>query len=284
MGYNCGYSFQKKPNHNRNFKNKGLGFVPPKNYKNEKVYKSKYVFVSGKTSEVEKEQTFRKQTNQEFLAKKQEELKKNVVQKKIETRTCYQCKTAGHIARNYPKAFRPKQDVSGKFKEKMVEKTELTTRKFTGFENSTFEIGECSKNVKRKENVKNQKWVVKGSGKGSHYESVSTKTEEPQVVKKVEKSVPILNEKIFPQLSAEIFKKKIRKVEISNQFFPKKKELDVEKAFNPVAKNIFGKMITGKAKGVKEFYQAKRKNVTPKENEKITPKAGQAWVDIFSKE
>ncbi|KAJ0925822.1 hypothetical protein HanRHA438_Chr04g0164021 [Helianthus annuus] len=36
MGYNCGYSFQKKPNHNRNFKKKGLGFVPPKNYKNEK--------------------------------------------------------------------------------------------------------------------------------------------------------------------------------------------------------------------------------------------------------
>ncbi|KAJ0947563.1 hypothetical protein HanRHA438_Chr01g0016581 [Helianthus annuus] len=26
MGYNCGYSFQKKPNHDRNYKKKGLGF------------------------------------------------------------------------------------------------------------------------------------------------------------------------------------------------------------------------------------------------------------------
>ncbi|MFS7936717.1 putative transcription factor interactor and regulator CCHC(Zn) family [Helianthus anomalus] len=63
MSYNCGYSFQKKPNHNRNFKKKGLGFIQPKNYKNEKVYKPKTVFVSGKTTEAEKEQAFRKQTN-----------------------------------------------------------------------------------------------------------------------------------------------------------------------------------------------------------------------------
>ena len=60
MGYNCGYSFQKKPNHNRNFKKKGLGFVPAKNYKNEKMYKPKTMFVSGKTTEAEKEQSFRK--------------------------------------------------------------------------------------------------------------------------------------------------------------------------------------------------------------------------------
>ncbi|KAJ0752346.1 hypothetical protein HanPI659440_Chr09g0323261 [Helianthus annuus] len=33
---------------------------------------------SGKSSEEEKEQVFRKQTNKEFLAKKQEEMKKNV--------------------------------------------------------------------------------------------------------------------------------------------------------------------------------------------------------------
>ncbi|KAJ0467046.1 hypothetical protein HanIR_Chr14g0678891 [Helianthus annuus] len=63
MGYNCGYSFQKKQNHNRNFKKKGLGFNQPKNYKNEKIYKPKTVFVSGKTTEAEKEQSFRKQTN-----------------------------------------------------------------------------------------------------------------------------------------------------------------------------------------------------------------------------
>ncbi|XP_021995338.1 golgin subfamily A member 6-like protein 6 [Helianthus annuus] len=41
------------------------------------------VEISGKSSEAEKEQAFRKQTNQELLAKKQEELKKCVVQKKI---------------------------------------------------------------------------------------------------------------------------------------------------------------------------------------------------------
>ncbi|KAJ0600493.1 hypothetical protein HanIR_Chr03g0117201 [Helianthus annuus] len=63
MGYNCGYSFKKKPNHNRNHKKKGLGFIPPKNYKNEKIYKSKNMFVSGKTSEADKEKSFRNQTN-----------------------------------------------------------------------------------------------------------------------------------------------------------------------------------------------------------------------------
>ncbi|KAM0027542.1 putative transcription factor interactor and regulator CCHC(Zn) family [Helianthus debilis subsp. tardiflorus] len=120
------------------------------------------VKISGKTTEAEKEQSFRKQINQEFLAKKQEDLKKNAVQKKIESRTCFQCKTAGHIARNCPKTFKQKQEVSGKLKEKIVEKTELTTKNFTGFENSTFEIDECSKNViKRKENLKNKKWIVK---------------------------------------------------------------------------------------------------------------------------
>ncbi|KAJ0715651.1 putative transcription factor interactor and regulator CCHC(Zn) family [Helianthus annuus] len=133
------------------------------------------------TTEAEKEQAFRRQTNQEFLAKKQEDMKKRVAQKPTETRTCFQCKTVGHIARNCSKAIQTKQEVSSKLKEKVVEKTELTTKKFTGFENSTFEVGECSKNVlKRKENVKNQKWVVKGSGNSSGDESGSTKPEEPR--------------------------------------------------------------------------------------------------------
>ncbi|KAJ0796344.1 putative transcription factor interactor and regulator CCHC(Zn) family [Helianthus annuus] len=124
-------------------------------------------------------------------------MKKIVAQKKTETRTCFQCKTVGHIARNCPKAIQIKQGVSGKLKEKVVEKTKLTTKKFTGFENSKFEVGECSRNVlKGKENLKNQKWVVKGSGSSSSDESdlskseelstgdesVSTKTEEPHVV------------------------------------------------------------------------------------------------------
>ncbi|KAF5759650.1 putative transcription factor interactor and regulator CCHC(Zn) family [Helianthus annuus] len=290
MGYNCGYCFQKKPNHNRNFKKKGLGFNQLKNYKNEKVYKPKTMFVSGKTSEAEKEQAFRKQTNQEFLAKKQEELKKNVVQKKIEKRTCFQCKTVGHVARDCPKTFKPKQEVSGKLKEKVVEKTELSTRKFTGFENSTFEIGECSKSaLKRKENVKNKKWVVKGSGNNSGDESDSTKSEEPRVDRKVERSVPTMNDENFPPLRAENFMKKVGKVEISNQFYSDKKKFDVEKTFNGNVKRIFGQMVNGKAKSVKEFYASKRrvhKSVERKDEEEdvVTPKDGQAWVDIFFKE
>ncbi|XP_035837109.1 golgin subfamily A member 6-like protein 7 [Helianthus annuus] len=58
----------------------------------EKKYETKEedeVEISGKSSEDEKEQAFWKQTNQEFLAKKQEEVKKKVVQKKTETRTCF---------------------------------------------------------------------------------------------------------------------------------------------------------------------------------------------------
>ncbi|KAJ0927084.1 putative transcription factor interactor and regulator CCHC(Zn) family [Helianthus annuus] len=290
MSYNCGYNFQKKSTHNRNFKKKGLGFNQPKNYKNEKVYKPKTVFVSGKTTEDEKDQAFRKQTNQEFLAKKQEDMKKKVVQKKMETRTCFQCKTVGHVARNCPKTFKPKQEVSGKLKGKVVEKTEFSTRKFTGFENSTFEVGECSKNVlKRKENVKNQKWVVKGSGNSSGDESDSTKSEEPCVDRKVERSVPTMNDENFPPLRAENFMKKVGKVEISNQFYSDKKKFDVEKTFNGNVKHIFGQMVNGKAKSVKEFYASKtsvHKSVERKDEEEdvVTPKDGQAWVDIFFKE
>ncbi|KAJ0710127.1 putative transcription factor interactor and regulator CCHC(Zn) family [Helianthus annuus] len=113
---------------------------------------------SGKTSEAEKEKSFRKQSNREFLANKQEELKKNEVPKKIEKRTCFQCKIAGHVAKDCPKTFKLKQEVSGKMKEKVVEKTELSTRKFTGFENSIFEKGECSKSAsKRIDNATSQK-------------------------------------------------------------------------------------------------------------------------------
>ncbi|KAJ0560969.1 hypothetical protein HanHA300_Chr06g0217451 [Helianthus annuus] len=52
-GYNSGSGFQKKPNHNRSYKKKGLGFVPPKNYKNEKNSKTKTEFVSGGSAEDE---------------------------------------------------------------------------------------------------------------------------------------------------------------------------------------------------------------------------------------
>ncbi|MFS7925698.1 putative transcription factor interactor and regulator CCHC(Zn) family [Helianthus anomalus] len=208
--------------------------------------------------------------NQEFLAKKQEELKKTEVPKKIEKRTCFQCKIAGHVAKDCPKTFRPKHEVSS-------------------FENSIFEKGECSKSVlKRKENVINQKWVVKSSGNKSGDESDSTKSEEPRVEKKVERKVPTMNDENFPPLCAENFRK-VGTVEISNQFYSDKKKFDVEKTFNGNVENIFGKMVNGKAKGVKEFYAAKRgvhRSVEKKNEEDVvvTPKEGQAWVDIFFKE
>ncbi|KAM0055358.1 putative transcription factor interactor and regulator CCHC(Zn) family [Helianthus debilis subsp. tardiflorus] len=92
-------------------------------------------------------------------------MKKKEVPKKIEKRSCFQCKAMGHVAKDCPKTFRPKQEVSRKLKEKIVEKTELSTQKFTGFENSTYEKGESSKSAsKRIVNGTNQKWVVKGSG------------------------------------------------------------------------------------------------------------------------
>ncbi|MFS8024413.1 hypothetical protein Hanom_Chr16g01462951 [Helianthus anomalus] len=118
MGYSIGSNFRKKPNHNGNFKKKGLGFIPPKNHKNEKIYKPKIVFVTGTSSEEEKEQVFRKQSNKEFLAKKQEEMKKEAAQKKKETRIHFKCNTMGHIARKSPKAIQIKQGVSEKTERK----------------------------------------------------------------------------------------------------------------------------------------------------------------------
>ncbi|KAJ0514708.1 putative transcription factor interactor and regulator CCHC(Zn) family [Helianthus annuus] len=61
--YSSGFGYRKKPNHNNNFKKKGLGFIPPENHKNEKYvrdFKSKMFFVSGTFSEEEKEKLFRK--------------------------------------------------------------------------------------------------------------------------------------------------------------------------------------------------------------------------------
>lgn len=136
--------------------------------------------------------------------------------------------------------------------------------------------------------MKNQKWVVKSSGNSSGDESDSTKSEEPCVEGKIEKSVLTVDDENFPPLNAKNLKSKIGKVEISNQFYSDKKKFDVEKTFNKNVKHIFGKMVNGKAKSVKEFYAAKRsvhKFVESNDEEEIvTPKAGQAWVDIFFKE
>ncbi|KAJ0804836.1 putative transcription factor interactor and regulator CCHC(Zn) family [Helianthus annuus] len=246
-----------------------------------KNFKPKTKFVSSTSSEEEAKSSFWKQSNKTFLAEKQKFVKNGANQKK-ETRTCYRCQEVGHIAWNCPKATKTKQEVVSKLKEKIVDKTEPPTEKFKVFKNSKYEVGECSKRFyKRRVNLNNQTWVVKKSDVKSGDESDSTKSEEPQVYSKEEKSVPPMDDENFPPLRAENFKSKVGKVEISNQFYSEKKEFGVEKAFNGKVKHIFGKMVEGKAKGVKDFYEEKRNVETPSETEKVTPKAGQAWVSVF---
>ncbi|KAJ0616280.1 putative transcription factor interactor and regulator CCHC(Zn) family [Helianthus annuus] len=140
MGYSYGSDFRKKPNHNGNFKKKGLGFIPPENYKNEKISKNTK-FVSGTSAEDEKKSSFWRQSNQEFLAEK----KKTEAHQRKETRTCYRCQEVGHIAWNCPKATNTKQGVLEKLKEIVVDKTEPPTERFKVFKNSTYEVGECLK-------------------------------------------------------------------------------------------------------------------------------------------
>ncbi|KAF5759609.1 putative transcription factor interactor and regulator CCHC(Zn) family [Helianthus annuus] len=266
-GYGSGSGFQKKPNHD-NFKKKGT------------------------SSEEEEKKAFWRQSNREFLAKKQEEIK-NAGQRK-KTRTCFKCGRIGHLAVNCSQAIQTKQGVS-KLKEKVIE-FEPPIDRSKLFKNLTFEIGECSnKFYKKRAKSNNQKWVVKKAVDSSSDdsdkskseelssgdESDSTKSEEPQVDVKGEKSVTQMDNENFPPLSAENFKKKIGKVEISNQFYDDKKVFDVEKAFNSKVKHIFGKMIDRKVKRVKEFYEKKRGGKKSSVDDSITPKAGQAWVDIF---
>ncbi|KAJ0546136.1 putative transcription factor interactor and regulator CCHC(Zn) family [Helianthus annuus] len=249
-------------------------------------------FVSGTSSEEEKEKLFRKQSNRDFLAKKQDEMK--TVDQKKKTRTCFKCGKNGHIAMKCLKAIQTKQGVY-KLKEKVVE-FEPPIDRTKLFKNSKFEIGECSNRFyKKRAKSDNQKWVVKKSVDSSSddsdrskseelssgNESDSTKSEEPQVEENGEKLVPTVDDENFPPLRAEIFKKKIGKVEISNQFYSDKQVFDVEKAFNPKVKHIFGKMIDRKVKGVKEFYEKKMGGKKPSVGSSVTPKAGQAWVDIF---
>ncbi|KAJ0959474.1 putative transcription factor interactor and regulator CCHC(Zn) family [Helianthus annuus] len=257
-------------------------------------------FVSGTSAEEEEKKDFWRQSNNEFFAKKQDEMKK-MAEQKNDTRTCFQCNNVGHIARNCSKAIQSKQGVSRKLKEKVVE-FEPPIDRTKLFKNSTFEIGECSnKFYKKRAKSDNQKWVVKKTAESSSNdsdrskseelssgdESDSTKSDDPQVISKCEailkdeKSVPTVNDEDFPSLRAENYKKKIGKVEISNQFYNDKQEFDAEKVFNPKVKHIFGKMIDRKVKGVKEFYEKKRKGKKPSDGDSVTLKAGQAWVDIF---
>ncbi|KAJ0637062.1 putative transcription factor interactor and regulator CCHC(Zn) family [Helianthus annuus] len=94
--YNSGSGFQKRPNQNRSYKKKGLGFVPPENYKNDKNSKTKTEFVSGGSSEDEQKKPFWRQSNQEFLAERKKNGTEVFYQR--ETRTCYKCNEVGHIA------------------------------------------------------------------------------------------------------------------------------------------------------------------------------------------
>ncbi|KAJ0524353.1 putative transcription factor interactor and regulator CCHC(Zn) family [Helianthus annuus] len=105
-GYNSGSGFQKKPNQNRSYKKKGLGFVPPEKYKNEKNSKTKTEFVSGGSAEDEQKKPFLRQSNQEFLAEKKR-IGADVFHPK-ETRTCYKCNEARHIAWNCSKNAKTK--------------------------------------------------------------------------------------------------------------------------------------------------------------------------------
>ncbi|MFS7997131.1 hypothetical protein Hanom_Chr12g01138121 [Helianthus anomalus] len=155
-------------------------------------------------------------------------------------------------------------------------------KKFKVFKNSTYVVSECSNRFyKKRGNLDNQTWVVKKSDVKSGDESDSSKSEEPPVEPKRENSVPPMDDVNFPPLRTENFKQKVGKVEISNQFYSEKKEFDVEKAFNGKVKHIFGKMVKGKAKVVKEFSETKRSVQTPNETEKVAPKVGQALVSVF---
>ncbi|KAJ0477629.1 putative transcription factor interactor and regulator CCHC(Zn) family [Helianthus annuus] len=244
-------------------------------FKDEQPKKRKDTGISSKD---EKKCSFWKQSNQEFLAEK----KKNGAYVKKETRTCFRCNEVGHIAWNCPKATNIKQGVFGKLKEVVVDKTEPPTEKFKVFKNSTFEVGECSKRFyKRSVKLDNQKWVVKKSEVKSGDESDSTKSEEPQFDESDENSVPSMDDENFPPLRTENFKRKVGKTEVSNQDYSEKDNFDVEKAFNGNVKKIFGKMVDRKVKGVKDFYATKKATYTPTKSELKSPKAGQAWVDIF---
>ncbi|KAJ0827499.1 putative transcription factor interactor and regulator CCHC(Zn) family [Helianthus annuus] len=144
-GYNSGPGFPKKPNQNRSYKKKGLGFIPPENDKNMKNSKTKSEFVSGGSSDEEQQKPFWRQSKREFLAEKKKNGDEICYQR--ETRTCYRCNEVGHIAWNCTRNAKAKQGVSQKLKEKVVD-VEPPTEKLRMFENSKFEVGECSQKNK----------------------------------------------------------------------------------------------------------------------------------------
>ncbi|KAF5796861.1 putative transcription factor interactor and regulator CCHC(Zn) family [Helianthus annuus] len=235
--------------------------------------KTKTEFVLGGSSEDEQKKPFWRQSNQEFLADK----RKNgtEVWQPKETLTCYKCNEAGHIAWNCQKNAKTKQGVSQKLKEKIVN-DEPPTNRLKIFENSTYEVGECSKkNFYKKKEKDSQMWVVKNVEEKVGDEFGSTKPEEPQVEEKIS-----VNDEEFTSLKFEEVKKKIGKVDISKQFYTEKNEFDVEKTFNGSVKKIFGKMLNGKAKGVKDFYATKKATYNPTAQELKAIKSEKTWMEV----
>ncbi|KAJ0501392.1 putative transcription factor interactor and regulator CCHC(Zn) family [Helianthus annuus] len=224
-------------------------------FKDEKLKEKKDC---GGSAEEEQQKPFWRQSNKEFLA----ERKKNGADICYlrETRTCYRCNEAGHIAWNCSK----------------IVDVDTPTNRPKIFENSKFEVGECSKKNKyEKKGKDNQVWVAKKDEVNVGNESGSTKPEEPQVEKKI-----LVNDEEFPSLKFEEVKKKVGKTEISNQFYHEKKDFDVEKTFNGNVKKIFGKMLNGRAKGVKDFYATKKATYNPTAQELKSIKSEKTWMDV----
>ncbi|KAJ0767527.1 putative transcription factor interactor and regulator CCHC(Zn) family [Helianthus annuus] len=137
--------------------------------------KTKIGFVSGGSAEEEQQKPFWRQSNQEFLAVRRR-IGADICYQR-ETRTCYRCNEVGHIAWNCTKNANTKQGVSQKMKEKVVD-VEPPTNRPKIFENSKFEVGECSqKNRYEKKGKDNQVWVKKIGDVNAGDESGSTKPE-----------------------------------------------------------------------------------------------------------
>ena len=137
------------------------------------------------------------------------------------------------------------------------------------------------KNFYKRKAKNTQVWVVKKADEKVGDDSGSTKPEEPQGKIKEVNSVFSVSDDEFSSLKFEEIKQKVGKVEISDQFYSEKNEFDVEKAFNGNVKKIFGKIVEGKVKGVKDFYATKKATYNPTEQELNTPKVGKTWVEIL---
>ncbi|KAJ0939377.1 putative transcription factor interactor and regulator CCHC(Zn) family [Helianthus annuus] len=191
-------------------------------------------FVSGGNSDEEQKKPFWRQSNQEFLAERKKNGTEVFYQR--ETRTCYRCNETGHIAWNCSANAKTKQGVSQKLKEKVVD-IEPPTDRLKCFENSKYEVGECSeKNFYKKKEKDNQVWVAKKNDVNVGDESGSTKPEEPQVEKKI-----LVNDEEFPSLKFEEVKKKLEKLRFQISFTLRKKILMSRKHSTGMLKRFLGK-------------------------------------------